>query len=120
MKTPEISDIVKSLTEAGLPVAYRQFLPIKGRDVPSPPYAVYIISPEIGRGADYKNLLIERHVRLEVYTDAKDTALEAAVEKILGAVEWEKDEDYIESEELYMVTYDFEIYEKIRKDIENA
>lgn len=118
---PEISDIISALSRIGMPVAYRQFLPTKGVEVPNPPYAVYIISPETGRGADYKNLLRERHVRIEIYTDAKDTARELAVEDILGAVEWEKDEEYIDSEALYMVTYEFDIIEKIRrKDIENG
>lgn len=83
--------------------------------MPAPPFAVYMISPETGRGADYKNLLVERHVRLELYTNKKDAELEAKVEDILGFVEWEKDEDYIESEEMYMVTYEFDLYEKIRK-----
>lgn len=76
---------------------------------------MYIISPETGRGADYKNLFVERHVRLELYTNAKDPALEIVVEDILDAYGWEKNEDYIESEEMYMVTYEFDVYEKIRR-----
>lgn len=99
----------------GLPVAYRQFTPLKDKPVPNPPYLIYYISPENSGGADYKNLLIQRTVTVELYTDEPDAVLEQQLEDALSSVEWTKHEDYIESERLNMVSYEFNYYFKIRR-----
>lgn len=110
---PGNKDIEKALCAVGIPVAYRQFIPLKDRPVPNPPYLIYVISPENARGADGKNFVIQRRVTVELYTDAKDTALEQRVEEILNSTEWSKYEEYIESEALYMASYEFDVFKKI-------
>lgn len=112
---PGNKDIEKALCAVGIPVAYRQFTPLKDKPVPNPPYLIYVISPENARGADGKNFVIQGRVTIELYTDIKDTTLEQKVETILNSTEWSKYEEYIESEALYMVSYEFDYYSKIRR-----
>lgn len=40
----------------GIPIAYREFKPYKGKPVPPPPFLVYYAEHETGSGADGKNL----------------------------------------------------------------
>lgn len=107
--------VEEMLSLVGVPVAYRQFKPYKNKPVPSPPYLIYLFPYERGYGADNCNLIIHKRVTVELYTNAKTTPLEKRVETALSAYEYEKAENYIDSENMYMVTYDFEIYEKIRR-----
>lgn len=110
---PESKDIKKVLEAVGIPVAYRQFVPLKDKPVPNPPFMVYVISPEDASGADGRNFLVQRHISVELYTDEKDTELEEKVEALINSVDWTKYEEYIESEALYMVTWEYDSYEKI-------
>ena len=110
---PGNEKIERILKTVGIPVAYRQFIPFRDKHVPEPPYLIYIISPEEAFGADRKMLAVRRHVIIELYTGKKDTDLERWVETLLKGWEWSKEEDYIESEALYLVRYEFDIYEKI-------
>ena len=107
--------IEEMLSTVGIPLAYLQFKPYKNKPVPSPPYLIYLISSERGYGPDDRNLITQKRVAVELYSNVKDTQLEKKVESALSAYEYEKSEDYIESENMYMVTYDFNIYEKIRR-----
>lgn len=103
------------LSGIGLPLAYRQFKPYKNKPVPKPPYLIYLISTESGSGADYCNLISRKRVTVELYSTKKDTRLEDKVESAISAFEYEKYEDYIEAEEMYLVSYEFDIFEKIRR-----
>ena len=49
---------------------------------------------------------------IELYTENKDFALEANVESVLDSyhIVWDKSEDYIQSEHMFMITYETEIY----------
>ena len=103
------------LSVVGLPIAYRQFKRYKNKTVPKPPYLIYLIQSESGRGADYCNLILRKRVTVELYTTQKDTHLEEKVEGAISAFEYEKYEDYIEAEEMYLASYEFDIYEKTRR-----
>lgn len=103
------------LSGVGLPLAYRQFKPYKNKPVPKPPYLIYLISTESGHGADYINLISRKRVTVELYTTTKSVLLEEKVENAISAFEYEKYEDYIEAEEMYLVSYEFDIYEKTRR-----
>ena len=61
--------------------------------------------------ADNTNYAQITELTIELYTDNKDFAAEAAVEDALTAAEivYEKDETYIDSERMYMVTYSTEV-----------
>lgn len=107
--------VEEMLSPVGVPVAYRQFKPYKNKPVPSPPYLIYLFPSERGYGPDNCNLIIHKRVSVELYTNAKNTQLEKKVEAAISAYKYEKSEDYIDSENMYMVTYDFNIYEKIRR-----
>lgn len=102
------------LAAIDMPLAYQQFIPTKGHPVPDPPYVIYYVTEEAG-GADALNLFVRRHVSVELYTDFPDAAKEAAIEACLGDVQWTKTEDYIESEHLNMVSYEFDYFKKIRR-----
>lgn len=103
------------LKPTGLPLAYREFKPYKNKPVPKPPYLIYLIENESGRGADGKNLLTRKRVTVELYANTKNTALEATVETALSQYEYEKYEEYIAEEKMYCVSWEFDIYEKIRR-----
>lgn len=100
------------LSGLGLPLSYRQFKPYKNKPVPKPPYLIYLISTESSSGADYCNLISRKRVTVELYTIQKNTCLENKVEGAISSFEYEKYEDYIEAEEMYLVSYEFDIYEK--------
>ncbi len=104
--------IEKILKPIGLPIAYRTFKPYKNKPVPAPPYLIYLISNESGRGADGKNLYKRLHIVVELYTTTKNTALEDKVENAISKYEFEKYETYIESEKMWLVSFEFDIFEK--------
>ena len=104
------------LAPIALPVAYRAFKPKKDKPVPDPPYLIYLIPDEDGRGADGKNLVSKKYVTVELYVTAKNVELEAKVEEALSAYEYSKHEEYIEAEAMWQISYDFEIYKKIRRN----
>lgn len=108
----QIEELLKPI---GLPVAYRMFKPYKNKPVPNPPYIVYLIDNENAHGADSKNFILKKHITIEFYSNKKDTETEGLIEAALSAVEYEKYEDYIDTEKLFEVSYEFDIYEKIRR-----
>lgn len=112
---PGADEIIAALTAIGLPVAHRQFLAYKDKPVPDPPYIVYLFPFAAAHGADERNLYTERTMRIELYAGERTLELEAAIEDVLISAEWTKEEDYIESEELYMTAYEIVICEKIKR-----
>ena len=61
--------------------------------------------------ADDSNYQAIRQLTIELYCDNKDFALEKAVEDVLSSngFVFAKSEEYIDSEKLYMTTYDTEV-----------
>lgn len=88
----------------------------KNKPAPKLPYLIYLIENKSGRGADSKNLLKQKRVTAEVYTNTKNTTLEATVQTVLKQDEHEKHEEYIAEEKMYCVSWKFDIYEKIRRN----
>ena len=112
-----VSDFVEELLKPiGLPVAYRCFVPYKNKPVPPPPYLVYLIDNENAYGSDERMFYKKRRVSIELYTTVKDTALENKVEVAISGYEFDKYEDYIDGEKLWFISYEFYIYEKIRRN----
>lgn len=71
MQSVKCEEIIKRLRTLKIPAAYSHF-----NAPPSVPFVVYLI-PETERyGSDSKNMLKRSTVRIELYTDHKDTALE--------------------------------------------
>lgn len=103
------------LKPTGLPLAYREFKPYKGKPVPAPPYLIYFIERENARGSDDKNFYKKLQVVVELYTAAKSPTLEESVENAIQEFEFDKYEEYLDSEGMFFVSWEFDIYEKIRR-----
>lgn len=106
----EIATVMKSVTvnNQTIPCAYRMF-PEDGT-APEPPFLVYYFDYSDDFTADNANYAKIRHIVVELYTDNKDFNIESAVESHLtsNGFVFSKTEDYIESEKLYMVTFEME------------
>lgn len=89
-------------------IAYRFFPREK---VPELPYIVYLETSTDNFSAD--NIVYHKiqNVDIELYTKNKDMISEEAVETLLNAnsIFWEKSEDYLDSEQMYMITYSIQI-----------
>lgn len=85
----------------------------------SPPkaesYAVWFDSVSL-EGPDLMPALLKRHtITIQLYEYKPDEAAEAALEAALDAqlIEWDQsDREWIQEEQLYMVVYTFEHFEK--------
>lgn len=99
--------LVGILEELGLPFAYDHFA--EGES-PEPPFVCYLLPGSRNFAADGQVYHKINEVRLEIYTDRKDLALEARVEDVLDGygIFYNKSEVWIESERLYEVLYSFE------------
>ena len=102
-----MDEILKMLSEIGLPFAYDHFAEGESH---APPFLCYLLPESNNFAADGKVYFKRTAVHLELYTDKKDIAIEGQIEKILDAhaVFYNKSEIWIESERLYEVLYSFE------------
>ena len=103
----ELSELNELLNTLEIPVAYSHF-----KDLAQTPFLVYYVQNEDIRGADNKNMLSEKNIRIELYSDLKNIELEEQIEKILIEYELDKNEVYIESEQLLQVSYEFSMIVK--------
>ena len=92
----------------GIPFAYDHFSEGEG---PDPPFLCYLLPGSDNFAADGRVYYRISEVRLELYTDHKDFAMERKLEDALDAcgIFYEKSETWIESERLYEVLYSFEM-----------
>jgi len=107
-----LNSITLTESTATIPCAYYMFPEDDPNNpAPPPPFLVYYYSGSDDLFADGTNYQKIRPLTIELYTDNKDFALESNVETALnsGGLAFSRSEDYIESEHLYMVTYDTEI-----------
>ena len=96
-------------TDDNIPAAYYMFPEDDpANPAPPPPFLVYYYSGSDDLDADNANYQRIRPLTIELYTETKDFALEAAVESALtgAGLVYSRSESYIESEHLFMVTYD--------------
>ncbi len=101
-------DIVAMLEELSLPVAYDHFAEGEG---PDPPFICYLNPENDPFAADDTVYYQFQKIDIEVYTDAKDPALERKVEKMLNRHElvFFKTETWIEKEKLFLVLYSVDV-----------
>lgn len=94
--------------EKNIPAAYFQF---PEDNAPPPPFITYYYPSDNDFKADDTNYTLIRDLTIELYTDNKDFTLEKAVEDQLtsNGLVYSKTEDYIESEKLYMITFETEV-----------
>lgn len=104
MSLNELAALLQSIPDFSGKVAYYEF---PDGEAPEMPYIVYLETGENNFIAD--NTVIYRQIRvdIELYTALKDPQMEKTVEDALSTAEliWIKDEDYLDSERCYMITY---------------
>ena len=109
----KISSItVTTSTTDTVPAAYFQFPEDDPNNpAPPPPFITYYYPSDNDFKADNKNFTAIRDLTIELYCDNKDFTLEKAVEDMLtsNGLVFSKSEDYIESEKLYMTTFETEV-----------
>lgn len=101
------------LTSAGF-VEGKTFKETRFLNPPKSTYAVYLDS-YTGRGADGANLLKEHSYTIELYSATPDPDAEKRIEDSLDSygLEYEKGSRmWLQAEQLYQVTYDFDFIEK--------
>ena len=103
-----IENLVKMLQKTGLPFAYDHFA--EGES-PKPPFICYLLPGSNNFAADGKVYFKINQVRIELYTDSKDLAVERKVEMVMdeSGIFYNKSEVWIQSEKLYEVLYSFEV-----------
>ena len=103
-----IENLGEMLQELKIPFAYNHFA--EGES-PEPPFICYLIPGSDNFAADGRVYFKLNEVRIEMYTDFKDIALESRVEEVLDWHEifYNKSETWIQSEKLYAVMYVFEM-----------
>lgn len=96
------------LAEIGIPFAYDHFA--EGES-PDPPFICYLLPGNDNFSADGVAYFKVDEIRLELYTDRKDPALEQRLEEVLDAhdIFYSRTEIWIDSEKLYEVLYQFEL-----------
>lgn len=114
MTYKEVASMVESI---GVPYAYYQF----SKDTARPcPFICFYFDSSNDFLADGTNYQPIRSLTIELYTDAKDFALEQTVEDTLNnhGLVFYRLESYIDSEKMYMVTFTTEIV--ITKENDNG
>ena len=103
-----IEELAAMLQSTGIPFAYDHFA--EGES-PSPPFICYLLPGSDNFAADGQVYYRINQVRIELYTDSKDLAVEEKIEKALddAGIFYNKSEVWIESEKLYEVLYSFEV-----------
>lgn len=105
MTYKQIATMVSSI---GVPYAYYQFTE---ETATPPPFVCFYFPGDDDLKADNSNYAQIRPLTIELYTDNKDFDLEATVESVLAAHElpFSRSETYIDTEKLYLVTYQTEV-----------
>lgn len=103
-----MEELLQMLQEMQIPFAYHHFA--EGEAV-NPPFICYLLPGSNNFSADGKVYFKINEVRIELYTDLKDLAVEQQVEDVLDEHEifYNKSETWIPSERLYEVLYIFEM-----------
>ena len=103
-----IESLVEMLQKTGIPFAYDHFA--EGES-PKPPFICYLLPGSNNFAADGKVYFKINQVRIELYTDSKDLAVERKVEMVMdeSGIFYNKSEVWIQSEKLYEVLYSFEV-----------
>ena len=105
-----LAQINALLNTTGYPVTYSHF-----KEVPTIPYITYL---EVGAnygGADLKVLTKDVDIDIELYTAIKDLTAEEKIEKVLidNNIPFQKTTTYINTEELFQITYSVNFFEKL-------
>ena len=108
MSLTDIYTILNTMPAFRDKVAYRAFP--KGK-APKLPYICYLATQTDNFKADDSVYKVIQGIDIELYTKDKDPASEALVEEALqtNGIVWEKYEEYLDDENMYMITYETEV-----------
>lgn len=108
MTLTELSTALRSISGFDKKVAYRAFPVGKA---PKLPFICYLCTNTDNFFADGETYQVIQGVDVELYTEKKDVETESAIESKLAeyGIGWEKYEDYLDSENCYMITYSIEL-----------
>jgi len=101
-----VVELHTALKSTGIPVAYRKF-----KKAQTPPYITYYFVGTDNFGADNVVYAKNENYVIELYSRDRDLASEIKIENVLDSSEiyWDKDESFIESENLFMMIYEIQI-----------
>lgn len=101
-----MEELLAIIKETGIPFAYDHFA--EGES-PDPPFICYLLPGSDNFAADGRVYYKINEVRIELYTDSKDLAVEQKLEDVLDVHEvfYNKSETWIDSEKLYEVLYQY-------------
>lgn len=104
----DAADLFEGLQGTGYAVAYDHF-----NSAQTPPFICYRYIESADIYADNHNYVPRGDYHVELYTNNKDPAAEAAVEAELEALElpFQKAEAFIETEQMYQILYQIRIME---------
>ena len=109
MTYKEIAEMIEAI---GIPYAYDHFpADDPSNPAPPPPFICFYFEGSDDMAADNVNYQRIRPLTLELYTDNKEIAMEETVETALNdaGLVYSREEIYIDSERMYMVTFRTEI-----------
>lgn len=108
MTLTELYTLLDSITELKNKVRYRAFAP---GSLPTPPYAVYLITESANFTADNKAYFPMDNIDIEIYTASKDISLESKIEAALDTAEipWRRSDTYDSFDEIYETIYSITI-----------
>lgn len=100
--TKAYEKIKSMLTASGIPFRYRAFTE---DTVPPMPFLIYQFTYSENFGADGEVYALLSHFEVVLFTKLKDLKAEEQLEAALSSVYWEKEEEYLENEDCYQITY---------------
>ena len=108
MTLSDIYNILTSISGFENKVAYRAY---KKGQAPPLPYICYMATQTNNFKADNQVYAVVQGVDIELYTKKKDEVSEMLIESVLNShnIVWQKYEDYIDDENVYMITYEVEV-----------
>ena len=103
-----MEELVKMIEEMDIPFAYDHFA--EGES-PEPPFITYLLPDGDNFAADGIVYYKISGVRIELYTDFKNPAIEEKVTAVLDShgIFYAQNEVWIEEEKLYEVAFEFEM-----------
>lgn len=101
-------DVASMIASVGIPTAYYEFPDNTGQE---PPFICFYYPGDNDFKADNINYAKINRLIIELYTDSKDFALEAAVEQVLkdNELAFIRNETYIDSERMYEVIFETQV-----------
>lgn len=101
-----MEELLQIIKEMDIPFAYDHFA--EGES-PDPPFLCYLLPGSDNFAADGRVYYKMSEVRIELYTDFKDVALEEKVTAVLDnhGIFYVQSEVWIEEEKLYEVAFEF-------------